>query len=402
MQTDSSGYAYLPFSTGTDRDGDIFISTDNTTNLVPGAFNYTTLVHEIGHAIGLNHPGNYNAGEPATPNATGNFLGQVEDSLAYSTMSYRDAPQGQQPEWFGLYDMLTLQFLYGRRLNNPGDDVYQVADNHGGLLTNLNDGGGADRINLNAVTVGARIDLREGAFSSVGVTLSGAAAINNFSIAFGTQIENVTGTREADTLTGNDLRNVFRGQGGNDVITGGGGVDVAEYEGPRSAYTIANGSAGRTVIDGTAGRDGADTLASVERLLFNNGVLAFDNLRTDNAGRGYLIYRAAFDREPDAAGLGYWIRELDRGQDYGAVVAASFIASDEFIRLNGASTSNTQFVNLLYQNVLHRAGEADGVAYWLGELSAGGARSNMLASFAISAENVNNVAPLISDGIFFV
>ena len=174
LQTDSSGYAYLPFSTGTDRDGDIFISTDNTTNLVPGAFNYTTLVHEIGHAIGLNHPGNYNAGEPATPNATGNFLGQVEDSLAYSTMSYRDAPQGQQPEWFGLYDMLTLQFLYGRRLNNPGDDVYQVADNHGGLLTNLNDGGGADRINLNAVTVGARIDLREGAFSSVGVTLSGA------------------------------------------------------------------------------------------------------------------------------------------------------------------------------------------------------------------------------------
>ncbi|MEQ1890733.1 MAG: DUF4214 domain-containing protein, partial [Alphaproteobacteria bacterium] len=139
-----------------------------------------------------------------------------------------------------------------------------------------------------------------------------------------------------------------------------------------------------------------------ERLQFSDGILAFDNLRTDMAGKGYLLYRAAFDRAPDVEGLGYWVRELDRGQDYGTVVAASFIASAEFIRLNGSNTSNAQFVNLLYQNVLHRAGEADGVAYWLAELNGGGARSNMLASFAISAENVNSVAPLINDGIWFV
>ena len=215
-------------------------------------------------------------------------------------------------------------------------------------------------------------------------------------------IENATGSAFSDRLEGNEFSNSFFGGGGNDDIAGGTGIDMARYSGPRSGYTFAGNTSERTLTDRTAGRDGIDSLVAVERLQFSDGVLAFDNLRTDMAGKGYLLYRAAFDRAPDVEGLGYWVRELDRGQDYGTVVAASFIASAEFIRLNGSNTSNAQFVNLLYQNVLHRAGEADGVAYWLAELNGGGARSNMLASFAISAENVNSVAPLINDGIWFV
>ena len=211
-------------------------------------------------------------------------------------------------------------------------------------------------------------------------------------------------------ITGNALNNILDGNPGANLLDGGAGIDTAIYQGPRSGYAITappviaviGAPVVREINDLTPGRDGRDTLTNVERVQFTDGVLAFDTQHTDNAGRGYLIYRAAFDRVPDTPGLGYWIRELDRGQDFGAVVAASFIASEEFIRLNGANTSNAQFVNLLYQNVLHRAGEAEGVAYWLGELNNGGARSNMLASFAVSAENVNNVAPLISDGIFFV
>ncbi|CAN0249906.1 unnamed protein product, partial [Phaeothamnion confervicola] len=223
-------------------------------------------------------------------------------------------------------------------------------------------------------------------------------------------IENVNGSVYSDTLRGDSGRNMLQGLNGDDVITGGDGIDTSIYQGARGDYVIsllpgvqvAGVPPTRSVGDSALDRDGNDTVSGIERLLFSDGILAFDNLPTDIAGKGYLLYRAAFDRAPDAAGLGYWIRALERGQDYGAVVAASFIASEEFIRLNGANTSNAEFVNLLYQNVLHRAGDAGGFAYWLDELNNGGARSNMLASFAISDENYNAVVPLISDGIWFV
>jgi uncharacterized protein YkwD len=208
--------------------------------------------------------------------------------------------------------------------------------------------------------------------------------------------------RQNGNITGNASANILLGNAGANILDGGAGIDTVHFQGARNSYSITTGTGVRTVADSVAGRDGTDTLSGIERLLFSDGTLAFDNSKDDAAGRGYLIYRAAFDRVPDAEGLGYWIRELDRGQDYGAVVAASFIASLEFITLNGANTSNAQFVNLLYQNVLHRAGEADGVAYWLKELDSGGARSNVLASFATSAENVTNIGPQINDGIFFV
>lgn len=129
--------------------------------------------------------------------------------------------------------------------------------------------------------------------------------------------------------------------------------------------------------------------------------MAFDTTPADNAGKGYLLYRAAFDRTPDAGGLGYWIRELDRDQDFGSVVAASFIASPEFVAKYGGGASNTEFIELIYQNVLDRAPDQAGGDYWLGQLNEGYARSNMLASFAVSVENYNSVKPLIMDGIFY-
>lgn len=108
-----------------------------------------------------------------------------------------------------------------------------------------------------------------------------------------------------------------------DSLESGLGLDTATYSGVRSAYTVTTVSGVRTNTDSIAGRDGTDTFSGVEALLFSDGTLTFDNLRTDISGRAYLLYRAAFDHIPDAAGLGYWIREMERGADYGAVVAAS-------------------------------------------------------------------------------
>ena len=64
----SSGYAFLPDGETSDQAGDLYLNNqdpDNLVNVDPGTYAYATLVHEIGHTLGLKHPGNYNAGEAA-------------------------------------------------------------------------------------------------------------------------------------------------------------------------------------------------------------------------------------------------------------------------------------------------------------------------------------------------
>jgi Ca2+-binding RTX toxin-like protein len=277
---------------------------------------------------------------------------------------------------------------------NGGRNVFQGYNGN-----DILDGrGGTDMVNYDSVTVTSAVTVN---------LLLGAASDGLGGTDTLISIEDIQGSPFADTLTGDNGRNLISGLNGDDIISGGLGIDTSAYTAARGSYNLSRSAGTITVTDRTPARDGMDTLTGIERLNFTDGTLAFDNLRTDDAGKGYLIYRAAFDRMPDVEGLGYWIRELERGQDYGAVVAASFIASPEFINLYGTSLSNTAFVNLVYQNVLDRAADADGLNYWLSQaggvgLNGGYARSNLLASFAISDENYNSVSPLISDGIFFV
>ena len=119
----------------------------------------------------------------------------------------------------------------------------------------------------------------------------------------------------------------------------------------------------------------------------------------------YLLYQAALNRTPDAPGLGYWINRVDNGADITSVVSEYFLVSQEFQTLYGTNPSTSQFVNLLYQNVLHRAADSAGLSYWLGQISANGdsllTRAGVLESFAVSGENVANVATLIAHGIAY-
>ena len=56
-------------------------------------------------------------------------------------------------------------------------------------------------------------------------------------------------------------------------------------------------------------QDGEDTLVSVERLVFSDVTVALD--LDGVGGQAYRIYKAAFDREPDSGGLGYWIAQME-------------------------------------------------------------------------------------------
>ena len=201
----------------------------------------------------------------------------------------------------------------------------------------------------------------------------------------------------ARATTGNDL---FASSAGDDVWNGGAGLDVAAYRGAMAEYDI---RAGATVMvsDHAAGRDGADTLQGVERLRFADGMLALDTGVDGIAGQAYRIYQAAFNRTPDRDGVGFWISAMDHGQALPSV-AAGFVQSAEFKALYGAAPSSASVVEKLYLNVLHRPGEAAGVAYWTGVLEHGGASvPQVLAGFSESAENVAALVGVLANGFAY-
>jgi len=130
--------------------------------------------------------------------------------------------------------------------------------------------------------------------------------------------------------------------------------------------------------------------------------VALDIGPTQTAGSVYMLYQATFNRTPDAAGLGYWIAQVDKGANIITNVAASFIQSPEFVAKYGSNSSNASYVDNLYQNVLHRAGESGGVAYWNQQLNTGAAtKAFVLEQFATLAEGAALVAPAIAHGIAY-
>jgi hypothetical protein len=193
---------------------------------------------------------------------------------------------------------------------------------------------------------------------------------------------------------GNDV--ILAGDGADDVY-GGSGTDFAEFDGFRSEFIVDRFDGGINVrsFDGFV-----DTQTyEVERLGFNNGVLALDVNGT--AGQAYRLYQAAFDRTPDTGGVGFWIERMDDGQSLTSV-ANQFIGSAEFRSIYGTNPSIHDFVSRLYENVLGREGEAGGQAYWEGQLASGQkSAAEVLANFSESPENVANVAPIISDGFWY-
>ena len=174
--------------------------------------------------------------------------------------------------------------------------------------------------------------------------------------------------------------------------------NTASFTGNRSNYTIAATGSAYTVVDNT-GTDGSSTFDSTVTLLrFADSHVALGS--DGNAAKAYRVYQAAFDRAPDASGLGFWIATLEQGvslQD----VAAGFIQSAEFVIKFGSNPSATEFVTKLYQNVLHRAPDSGGLNYWVSVVNAGEPRQNVLANFSESPENKQQVAAAIQNGIAY-
>ena len=112
-----------------------------------------------------------------------------------------------------------------------------------------------------------------------------------------------------------------------------------------------------------------------------------------------LFRSAAFDRVPDITGLRHWFEETNSGTGLRAV-AARFIDSDEFRDLYGDGLSDSDFIEQLYRNVLDRAPDSEGQAYWEDRMNTEFQRPDVLVEFSESPENKTNVSALFDDGVF--
>jgi serralysin len=315
----AGAYAQYPGSrASSDSAGDVYLNTSiSKTTLPPGSYSHETLIHEIGHAVGLSHPGRYNAG----PNVTITYANNaqfIQDSEQYTVMSYFDEFEttgvalSNYPQTLMLFDIYALQQIYGvNNATRTANSVYGFNSNVGGVYdfsTNaapalcIWDGAGNDTLDLSGFSSDQTISLVGGTFSSVGGYAS------NVSIALGAVIENAVGGAGADIIVGNSAVNILDGGAGNNTLsyaasTGGVAVNL-------NSGTVSGGdAAGDTVrnFENATGGDGHDVLIGT------TGV----NILKGNAGNDYFYTGAGSDTAYGGAGVDVFLGDAGSDVLYG-------------------------------------------------------------------------------------
>lgn len=322
----SGGYAYYPGSTASSSvAGDIHINIagGNSTSSLPwGSYSFSTLLHELGHALGLSHPGIYNAG-PGQNITYGTHAQFTQDTHQYTVMSYFDESNttgswGSYAETLMMYDIYALQQIYGvNYATRAGNSIYGFSSNVGGAYdfsTNSSpalciwDGAGTDTLNCSGFTQAQLINLNDGTFSNVG------GLTGNVSIALNAIIENAVGGNGNDTIIGNENNNTFNGGGGSDTIDGNGGRDVMNFNFASTSATIVHNANGSWTISGPGQ---SVTLTDIEIAQFTDRSIAIreanrqdfngdgtaDVLQRDNNGN-LRIWVVANGQVSEAPGLG--------------------------------------------------------------------------------------------------
>jgi serralysin len=316
----STAWAYFPSTAAEGGDAWFNKSSGHYSRPAKGNYAYVTFLHEIGHALGLEHA------------HEGNVMPVNRDSMEYTVMSYRSyvgasTTTGYTNEAWGyaqslmMYDIAALQHMYGAdftthsenttyRWSSASGEMFingmgQGAPGGNKILLTVWDGGGTDTYDFSNYTTALKVDLRPGEWTTTSAAqlaklhYSGSkVAIGNIANALQFQgdtrslIENAKGGTGSDTITGNAAANALWGNGGNDRLIGGdgndnlvGGAGADRLDGGNGTdlASYANATAGIVADLYSAGSNtgdaAGDTYVSMERLY---GSAFNDTLRGDN------------------------------------------------------------------------------------------------------------------------